>query len=211
MNVLSKVPELESILKEQTKALIFDMDGTLLNTEVVHAEGLHQIVKSLHTDSKYSVTQLLEEFCGVAEPEVFRILKEKNIIENISFDDFILEKNKNFEFILADENILAKLFHSELGEFIKAAKNKGIKIALVTASERGTTELFLTKLNLKDLFDIIITRNDTEQTKPHPMPYIHCFNQLGIEAGESIIFEDSETGLASAKASKANFYKVTWY
>lgn len=207
MKVLDKVPSLEEVLFSKTKALIFDMDGTLLNTELVHAQGLLEIIKG----TGHSASELLEQFCGVAEPQVFKTLLDKKILSNINFEEFVNQKNSNFEVLLEDKDLLSKLLHTELKELIIEAKNKGIKIALVTASERGTTELFLKKLKLHDLFNIVITRNDTEKTKPDPMPYTTCFKELGIEPDESIIFEDSLTGLAAAKASEANFYKVSWY
>jgi HAD superfamily hydrolase (TIGR01509 family) len=207
MNVLKTVPKLSDIISRNTKALIFDMDGTLLNTELVHAQALSKFLN----DSNHNIERLLNDFCGVSEPEVFRILKDRNVITTKNFDEFIEQKNIEFENILKDDELLAKLFLPELKDLILEAKSKNIKIAIVTASESNTTELFLSKLKIKNLFDLIVTRNDTERTKPDPMPYIHSLSKLKVKHDEVIIFEDSETGLAAARASKAQFFKVTWY
>ena len=207
MNVLKSVPKLDDIVLSNTKALIFDMDGTLLNTELVHAEALSKLLK----DSNHNAQRLLSDFCGVAEPEVFRILKDRNVITTKSFDEFVEDKNIEFEKILKDDELKDKLLLPDLKKLIEDARERGIKVALVTASESNTTELFLSKLKIKNLFDLVITRNDTEKTKPDPMPYLHSFKKLKIKSDEAFIFEDSKTGIAAARASEAKFYKVTWY
>jgi HAD superfamily hydrolase (TIGR01509 family) len=207
MNVLKSVPKLSDIVFKNTKALIFDMDGTLLNTELVHAEALSKLL----SDSNHNSERLLNDFCGVAEPEVYRILKDRKVISTGNFDDFIEQKNLEFEKILQDGELMKKLLLPELKSLIEEARSLGLKIALVTASESNTTELFLSKLKIKNLFDLVITRNDTEKTKPDPMPYTHSFKKLKVKEDEVLIFEDSTTGIASARASKAKFFKVTWY
>jgi beta-phosphoglucomutase len=207
MNILKSVPSLSSIVSENTKALIFDMDGTLLNTELVHAEALYKFLN----DSNHNIERLLSDFCGVSESEIFRILKDRNVITTKGFDEFIEQKNMEFEKLLESDELVERLFLPELKDFILEARSKNIKIALVTASERDTTELFLSKLKIKNLFDLIITRNDTKKTKPDPMPYIHSFQKLKVKSDEVIIFEDSETGIAAARDSRAKFFKVTWY
>ena len=129
----------------------------------------------------------------MSEPEVFRILKDRKIITTKSFDEFIEQKNIEFENLLKNDELLDRLFLPELKDLILEAKSKNIKIAIVTASESNTTELFLSKLKIKNLFDLIITRNDTERTKPDPMPYIHSLSKLKVNHDEVIIFEDSES------------------
>ena len=207
MNILKSVPSLNSIISENTKALIFDMDGTLLNTELVHAEALSKFLN----DSNHNIERLLNDFYGVSEPEVYRILKHRNVITTKNFEEFVEDKNSEFKQLLKNSELTEKLLLPELKEMILEAKSKKIKIALVTASESNTTELFLSKLKIKNLFDLIITRNDTEKTKPDPMPYIYSFKKLKVKSDEVLIFEDSETGMASARKSGAKFYKVTWY
>ena len=66
-------------------------------------------------------------------------------------------------------------------------------------------------MKLTRLFDIIITREDTEKSKPGPMPYTFCFSKLNLKSDEAVLFEDSVVGLAAANAASRNVFKVEWY
>jgi beta-phosphoglucomutase len=211
---LNKVPTLENLALDNIKAVIFDMDGTLLNSEVLHARALQELLATSKKNSKktsFSADKLIKSFIGVAEPDVYKKLLELDIIPSISFNEFIDLKNAEFKIILKNKDISTRLLNSELLALIKDLKSKNYKIALVTASERGTTDLFMQELNISSLFDIILTRDDTEKSKPDPMPYLKSFELLDIKGNEALIFEDSNTGLESAIKSGGNVCKASWY
>jgi HAD superfamily hydrolase (TIGR01509 family) len=63
----------------------------------------------------------------------------------------------------------------------------------------------------RDLFDVIITLQDVAHPKPHPFPYLKAMIQLGVGPRETVIFEDSLTGLQSAQASGARFIQADWW
>ena len=203
----NKVPPIKDINLENIQAVIFDMDGTLLNSEIIHAQALLQLLG----DTSEDVENLLREFVGVAEPDVYQTLLEKNIIPNITFDEFLNLKNSSFRQILKNKEVVAKLLDKKILKLIKNLKEKKMIVALVTASERETTQIFLDELKISDYFDLILTRNDTEKTKPDPMPYLKSFELLKIEPHQALIFEDSITGLEAAVKSNANVCKVAWY
>lgn len=213
MTTLSVVPNLANLENKfsNIEALIFDMDGTLLNSEVLHAKALHLLLEeSAHVDVDFY--ELLEKFKGVSEPDVLKMLIEMKIVEEgTDIDAFIEQKNQFFEKFLEAKDIKSQMIDPKMVDLLKAAKSKKLKLAIVTASERTTTDLFINKLGIRDYFDIIITRDDTEKTKPDPMPYLYSFKELSIDPQKSIIFEDSETGYAAAVASGANVNKVSWY
>jgi HAD superfamily hydrolase (TIGR01509 family) len=211
MHSWSQVPTLTEIKNhfDDLSAIIFDMDGTLLNSEILHAKALAYL---LGDNSNQRAFALLEEFKGVAEPDVLVSLKSKGIVKpHVVMDEFIIEKNKHFHTMMNDTAVMQLLVKAEILSLLSEIKKHQLKLALVTASERTTTDLFLRSLNLSHFFDIIITREDTEKTKPDPMPYHHCFNQLQLNPKTTLIFEDSPTGLASAMNSGAHVVKVTWY
>lgn len=212
MDTLSKVPTLEELKEnfKEVEALIFDMDGTLLNSEVLHAQALFELLKEKQVtiDAK----ELLERFKGVSEPDVLQMLIDMEIVDKgTDILSFIAVKNSYFEESLKSDDLRKKIIYPELISLLEEAKGQGLKLAIVTASERSTTELFMDKLGLAHHFDFIITRDDTEKSKPHPMPYLHSFEKLAVKALNSLIFEDSDTGHAAAVASGANVLRVTWY
>lgn len=213
MNALSSVPDLDELLDrfENIKALVFDMDGTLLNSEVLHAKALLALLEESNVKD-VNARSLLESFKGVAEPDVLQALIDKNIIAiDTDLKQFIDQKNLYFENFLRESNLKDLILSPRIIELIKTAKIKKLKVAIVTASEASTTALFMNLLGIKDFFDFIITRDDTAKTKPDPMPYEYSFEKLEIQAHEALIFEDSQTGLASAIASGGQVQKVCWY
>jgi beta-phosphoglucomutase len=207
MNEFNRVPEYIELKEEGIKSLIFDMDGTLLNSEVLHEKALIELLGEKSKPTR----ELLDLFVGVAEPYVHKTLLTKGIIDAISFVDFVKLKNEKFVEYLKDEDVFNQVLNPSVIKLIADARADGLKIALVTASEKDTTEIFLNSLNLKGIFDLILTREDTKKTKPHPMPYLEAFKRLGMTDKECIIFEDSIIGLQAAKESKAKFFKVSWY
>ena len=212
MDTLSKVPTLKDLREsfKEIEALIFDMDGTLLNSEVLHAQALFELLKE--KEVKVDAHELLEKFKGVAEPDVLKMLIDMKIIEQgTDLISFIDVKNTYFEKSLESEEIKAKMIFPEMIQLLEEAKSQGLKLAIVTASERSTTELFMKRLELAHHFDFIITRDDTEKSKPHPMPYLYSFEKLSVNALNSLIFEDSDTGHKAATASGANVVRVSWY
>lgn len=183
------------------------MDGTLLNSEILHEKALIELLGKKSEPTR----DLLDLFIGVAEPYVHKTLLTKEIIDPISFVEFVRLKNEKFVEFLKIPEIFNQVLNPLIIKLIEDAKTEGLKVALVTASEKETTNIFLNSLNLKGVFDLILTREDTEKTKPHPMPYLEAFKRLGLSDKECLIFEDSIIGLQAAKESKARFYKVSWY
>lgn len=205
-----KVPNLSQLELKNIKAVIFDMDGTLLNSEILHAKGLEALLRKANLKEEIDSKELIKSFVGVAEPDIFAKLIELELLENISFDEFIDLKNEQFSKTLNEDSIVSKLLSDELYDLILELKKK-YKVALVTASEEGTTRIFMEKLDIKSLFDVILTRNDTEKSKPDPMPYLKSFEKLGVKGSEALIFEDSTTGIDAALSAGGNVCKVSWY
>ena len=213
MEPLLKIPTLKEVLRKfsNVEALVFDMDGTLLNSEVLHAKALHVLLQeSENIDIDY--LELLERFKGVSEPGVLQMLIDMKIVPmGTDIEAFIQQKNDHFEKFLANDQVKDLIIDPLMVELLKEAKTKKLKLAIVTASERSTTNLFVDRLGIRDFFDFIITRDDTEKTKPDPMPYLHSFKELKIDASKALIFEDSETGYEAAVASGGQVQKVCWY
>ena len=76
-------------------------------------------------------------------------------------------------------------------------------IGLVTASPRHNLDWMRTLIELDDLFEHIISGDDTDRKKPHPEPYLTMMNRLGIEPENTVIIEDSLNGVQSGLASGA--------
>jgi len=83
-------------------------------------------------------------------------------------------------------------------EILTEAKKAHLKIALVTASNRYLAETLLKSSKLENYFDFVVTSDDLPRTKPHPDPYLHAAKHFGLDVLECLVFEDSNTGVTSS-------------
>jgi HAD superfamily hydrolase (TIGR01509 family) len=92
----------------------------------------------------------------------------------------------------------------------KAIQNSGVKQGLVSASQRPIVDAVLRGMPEK-YFDVTVAAGDIERTKPFPDPYLHAAKLLGVDIEQSLIFEDSPTGITAAVASGAFVVAVPHY
>ena len=184
--------------------VIFDMDGTLLDTEENHAHALLMTLNEIRPEHNFSITQLKNDFLGLSDLDVFKKLN----IESVTFSYFLERKNNHYTRTLLENN--TSLTES-MRIFFKDLKDEKYKLALVTASERQVAIATLEQVDILNEFDEILCRDDLEKSKPHPLPYLKMMERLSSTKERTLIFEDSETGLASAKASGANYIKASWF
>jgi dTDP-glucose pyrophosphorylase len=88
-------------------------------------------------------------------------------------------------------------------------RSKNIKIACCSNSIRKTINIVLSKLGIIEYFDLIISNQDVKNGKPHPEMYWKCMSELGVVPEETLIIEDSPTGLLAASRTKANILRVS--
>ena len=168
-----------------TTALLFDLDGTLVNTEKFDSKLLRNILKKygLNT-SKEFIGYNLEEYLST-------VTNDKNLQKKIK-----LEYMSKYELMLKDIQIEV---NSELIKYLKM----GISplVALVTANNKNLTGQILNKTGLSKYFEIIITCEDVKHQKPHPEPYLKAMKELNVSPENCIVFEDSEIGIKSAQSA----------
>ena len=210
---LAKVPTLFDLRKDlpEVKAFLFDMDGTLFNTESLHAEALFMMAKKYQIIPPLSQQDLYPLMVGKADHFLFDIIKDwEGIPKHWDSTHFIQEKNNNFMQLLPSKS-LDSFFSSHVHEFLKEALNENIFMGLVTSSEKLVTEELLKVTNLKHYFDLVLTRDDCLKHKPDPWPYVKALELSGHEKHEVVIFEDSAVGLEAAVKSGTHVIKVEWY
>ena len=190
---------------EKLSAIIFDLDGTLINSEEKFFESFRQII-----ESKYDYIISFEEYENnelKQNANLISTLKNKGIIEKDMSQDLIMkevyaEYEKKFMELL-DENEVSLNF-----ELLKQLKRKGLRLALVSTSRKKFIELLLKKLGIENLFEIIISRDDVKKLKPAPDAYLMALNLLNISSDSCIAFEDSERGIIASKNANIKTIQV---
>lgn len=195
----------------EVKSFFFDMDGTLFNTESIHADAMLMIANKFDIRSPHSPEVVHQLMMGKADHLVFEIIKDwEGVPSHWTAIDFINEKNSNLIELLKRTDIRS-YFAGEVLELLNEAKKEGFYLALVTSSEKIITEELLKLTELLKFFNLILTRDDCPVHKPDPWPYLKAMEISGNDRSEVLIFEDSHVGLEAATLTGSHVIKVEWY
>ena len=177
----------------EIKGLIFDLDGVIANTADLHYRAWCKIGDQWGFNLS---TAQNEELKGISRKD--SILKIANwagkSFNNEELDAFAFEKNKNYLSYcqtLGTKDILPGVY-----DFINASMNKGLKLAVGSASKNA--KIILQKLGILDLFSIIVDGNMVQNSKPDPEVFIKCAEILELEPKSCVVFEDSQAGIQAA-------------
>jgi HAD superfamily hydrolase (TIGR01509 family) len=180
--------------KTYPAAVLFDMDGTLIDSEHHWLSSEQELAASWGANWTSDDGEAL---IGMSLYQSTKLIKEKLGIDLTP--DQITE-------ILTDA-VIAKLdaqivWRPGVLELMADLKANGVKTALVTMSTRRMALSVAAKLPVGE-FDVVVAGDDVTNGKPHPEPYLLAAEQLGVSVKDCIAFEDSVTGLTSAEASGA--------
>ncbi|WP_257352243.1 HAD family hydrolase [Pseudalkalibacillus decolorationis] len=181
------------------KAVVFDFDGTILDTEACEYEGLQTVYKEYGAELPIEVWgECIGTHANFFDAHEYL---EKQIGQQLD-REMIKQKRKDlFAERIENETTLPGVI-----EYLEAAKRLGLKIGLASSSKYEWVSSHLQNLGIRDYFECIKTSDDVEVVKPDPTLYLEAVKCLGIEPEEAIAFEDSSNGAKAAK--KAGLYCV---
>lgn len=190
-------------------AVIFDMDGTIVNTEPLHARAAVIVLRSRGID--IDLEACLDQYYGMTDTAVL-----KHACPHLSDHEVevaIAEKNKHLLEIFKGLTHEEKLNYITPGLFdlLHFLKKEKKSTAVVSASEDIIVEKTLECFNITAHIDLQMGRHQTTLTKPHPEPYLEGMKRLKSLPSKTLIFEDSPTGLQAAVASGANVIRITGF
>lgn len=177
------------------KALLLDLDGTLINSEKAFYESFKDVLKN-----EYSIDITMEEYKKYELEQnamLLNVLLDKKLIFGDNITNIIMQKIYDYY----ETKFLEVISEKEVKynfELLKRIKNEDIILALVTTSRRHYINLLLEKLNLYELFDLIIAREDVKNLKPNSEAYLKTLKLLSLEASNCLAIEDSKRGIDSA-------------
>lgn len=201
------------------KAIIFDLDGTLVQTEIIKAHSYAKAVASLSQNNvtEDEVFQSFKNYVGLSRTDVAKNLVKdysdklnKISNPNVDLEDALIEKRLEiYNNMLEDPGILPRYCCKMTMEFLHSVFNDGYLTGLATMSHCMQVERVLKIMNIKNQFKYVITRDEIENAKPHPEIYLRMKNKLNVEPDECIVIEDSVAGIKSALSANMNVFAVT--
>lgn len=184
----------------QFKALISDLDGTLVDTEPAHCTAWLEVLREYGLEFDHA---WFDQWVGTSDRFLAENTIEKHEI-NAGVRELQLKKQGKYYEIVRKGNLLFPGITPLL-----ASINAGYPTAIATNSGRSDAKEVFAATGLEQYFDLSFTADDVENMKPAPDMYLLAAKKLGVEPTESIVCEDSPAGIAGARAAGCYIIGIT--
>lgn len=185
------------------KAVLFDMDGVLIDAREWHYESLNKALNLFgYNISRYDH---LVTFDGLPTKKKLEMLSLDSGLPK-GLHSYINELKQLYTIDIIHASCRPKFQHQYL---LSKLKGKGVKLAVCSNSIRKTVELMMEKSKLMQYFDILMSNQDVVNGKPDPEIYLKAMSFLGFSPDECLIVEDNQNGIKAAKAAGANVMCVS--
>ncbi len=204
------------------RAIIFDLDGTLVQTERLKARSYAQAVHDLcpTTVEEPTVMEAFKDVVGLARREVAQNLMDRFDLTKAASEHmaefgvptpwqaFVQLRLQHYERLLADPAVLRSNQWPHAVELLRISHEGGYPTALATMSYCDQVQHILRVLELKNEFNVIATRDDVEHGKPDPEIYRLVVAELDVQPAECLVIEDSPAGVRAALAAGCHVIAV---
>lgn len=173
------------------KAILFDMDGLVLDTEKLYTRFWQEAANALGypmTKEQALGMRSLNRGAGLAKMESY-------FGPGVDYDAIRAKRIALMDAFVEEAGIAVKPGIQDLLAFVK---EKGIATAIATSSPLERTKQYLTKVGLQDSFDKLISGYMVEKGKPEPDIYLYAAKELSLEPSDCMVLEDSPAGILAA-------------
>lgn len=177
------------------KAIIFDLDGVLIDATDWHYEALNDALKLFGYE--IGLEEHLSTYNGLPTQEKLKLISERKGLP-IGLHEIIKKMKRKF----TDERVsqLCTPRH-EKQIMLKSLIDKGYKLACCSNAQKYSVTNMLKRAGIEDCFELILGNDEGFKSKPEPDIYLAAFKKLKIKANETIIVEDASHGIEAAKRS----------
>ncbi len=172
------------------KAVIFDMDGVVVDNHKFHFRAWMEFSEKYGFELNEEIYR--EQFNGKTNRDLFRMIFDEPTDEEIAA--YAEEKESLYRELYYDDLTP----HAGLLDFLASLKRNRIKIGLATSAPTENVDWVLDNLQLRSWFDVIVDGSEVENGKPDPEIYITACDRLEIDPKDCVVFEDALAGLQSA-------------
>jgi len=180
------------------KAVIFDWDGTLAKNMKQHYLAFKRVLEK-HEGMRISSMDIYLREGGGARDIIKALVPG---ITDSRLDEYVEEKEQIYRKLSKNIKILP-----EGKKLVLKLREQKIKRGLVTGSTMKSFSAVIK--NEKELFDCIVTSDETRSRKPSPEPYLKCLKKLKVKSEEAVVIENAPLGIESAKRAKMKCIAIT--
>jgi HAD superfamily hydrolase (TIGR01509 family) len=185
------------------KLIIFDLDGVLIDTKDTHYVALNKALMEAGESYVITESEHISTYDGLSTNEKLKMLSERKDLPTSKHQAIWESKqrstNKELNKVSQNEKLIKIFEYLEKENFL---------IACCSNSIRKTVYKILSNLNIISYFDYLVSNGDVKNAKPHPEMYWKAMSALKVTPEETIIVEDSPTGLLAAERSGAKVCRV---
>lgn len=173
------------------KAVVFDMDGVLFDTEKLCMDSWCQVAESQGIPDMETVFPLC---IGTNAVDTYRIIKE-HYGEDFDYEGFRKQASGEFWRYIGENGLPVKPGVRELLTYVRDA---GMRIGLASSTARNSVEDHLERAGIREYFQVLVTGDMIVHSKPAPEIYLLACEKLGVKPQEAYAIEDSYNGIRSA-------------
>ncbi|MBR2067034.1 MAG: HAD family phosphatase [Solobacterium sp.] len=175
------------------RAILFDMDGILFDSEKHYMEGTIDQMRAYGYEGE---EKNIYRIIGTTMERTYAILYE--LLEG-KVDIETLRRNNEYYFTFLHPLNYKELMFDGLKEIIERFREEGLKLALCSSSPKETILEALKDMGIEDAFSVILSSEEVDKPKPYPDVYCLAQERLGIPKEECIVYEDSQMGIEAGK------------
>ena len=195
-------------IKPGIKGLIFDLDGTLVDSMPIHFEGWKKACEKFgaHIDSAFLRFHTGSPGWAIAAA----IIEQSGLNGNVTVDDILKVKLDEFykmQHLIKPVEPVAEIVNKYYGV---------LPMAVGTGGHRAAVERTLEVTGMKKYFEVIVTANDVNNFKPHPDTFLKCAELMKVEPSLVEVFEDGDLGIEAARRAGMtptdvrSWFESTW-
>ncbi len=180
-------------IRKKIFAVIFDMDGVILDSEPLY----HEIQQRFFAELGFTVSATeYDGFIGLGMRSMWKYLKKKHRLQ-ISLDELIAENNKKiYQTFSQIENLTT---NPNLIPFFEKLEKHGIMLTLASSTQKAIVDIILKKLQITSHFHFVLGGNEVQNGKPAPDIFLLSAKKMKLPAENCLVIEDSKNGVLAAK------------
>ena len=192
------------------KAVIFDFDGVITDSEILHYRGFNEVLKTF--DLEIGNAEYYQKYLGLSDKDFFQALIDEGrlAIKPAEISGLVDKKKKIYEILAKTEGRIIE----GVRPFLKMLKEHDVTMAICSGALSAEIEFILEDAQLRAYFFTIVAADHVTQGKPHPEGFLLALERLSQSHGpltgpECVVVEDSHWGLAAAQGADMKTIAVT--